>query len=173
MYNEKVTLEAINLIINISDLLKGINVDTMDISFYEDIDNITICGKNIKILEPMKVTGKITTDGKIASFSGQANLTIQTECDRCVSVFEENLTFDINEKFTNDSYSDDENEYYQMIDNKIDFTPVIMHNLHMNMPMKFLCSSDCKGIVTNCETNINECSPFAKLKETFKTQGGR
>ena len=60
-----------------------------------------------------------------------------------------------------------------MNDNKIDFTPVINHNLHMSMPMKFLCSEDCKGIINRGEIDTNEFSPFAKLNKMFKNQGGR
>ncbi|HCC06616.1 MAG TPA: hypothetical protein DEP72_00425 [Clostridiales bacterium] len=161
------------MIINISDLMKRSNIDAINVDFEEKIDVIEIYGKIIKILEPIKVTGIITTDGEIANFIGQANLKFQTECDRCMNDYKRDFTMEIEEKFTNDSYSEDETEYYQMNDNKIDFTPVINHNLHMNMPIKFLCSEDCKGIIDRGEINKNEFSPFADLNKMFKNQGGR
>ncbi len=168
------------MIINLSDLMKRINTDMTKVSFEENIESIDLCGKIIKIIEPIKVTGEIITDGKIASFYGQAKFKVSTECDRCLEDIQQDISIDMEEKFTNDSYSDDEDEYYQMIDNKIDFTPVLRQNLLIHMPMKYLCKEDCDGFISKSgiendednESNANNNSPFAKLQEMLKKQGG-
>jgi uncharacterized protein len=52
-----------------------------------------------------------------------------------------------------------------------------MNNLRLNLPVRFLCKEDCKGVCTKCGKNLNEgececvpeekSSPFDILKNKF------
>lgn len=165
------------MIIDISKLVKGIE-DEIRVSFEEEIKVIEFNKRKILFNRPIKVNGKFITDGKIIIFKGTYEIYVDAVCDRCGESYECNMSNDdISETFINGSIQGDEELYHSYINSKVDFEPVIRQYLVLNMPMKFLCSDDCKGICHKCGKNLNkeqctcektnEFSPFADLKGMF------
>ena len=48
----------------------------------------------------------------------------------------------------------DEVSYIQ--DSHIDVEELVQNEIFVNLPMKVLCSEDCKGICNRCGTNLNQ-----------------
>ena len=66
---------------------------------------------------------------------------------------------------------------YLLDGDEIILDDMIMDNLRLNLPVRFLCKEECKGVCTKCGKNLNdeecECvpeektSPFDVLKDRF------
>lgn len=162
------------MILNISKVIKVPDV-AMDLSFEEKIDFIESNFGKIKVLQPVQFHGTIMNDGKILYLNGNLLTTLELYCDRCTKSVETSLSIEIKEKFSKDFI--DEEEMHIISGNEIDLNPIFIDSILLNMPMKSICSEECKGICPQCGQNLNEhiCSckneeidsRFAVLKTMF------
>ncbi|MBN1302023.1 MAG: DUF177 domain-containing protein [Melioribacteraceae bacterium] len=110
--------------------------------------------------------------------SVEAHLT----CDRCNAEFDRIFSnhFDSIYLFSKDEDKPDEIGVYLLHpdSDKIDLTEDVVEYTKLSLPMKILCSEDCKGLCARCGANLNEeeckCSddqvsdvwePLKKLKK--------
>jgi len=125
----------------------------------------------------VKLLGKISNEKKgIFHFSGNVNAILNLNCDLCLKPFDFKLDFTIDEIF---SKSDDKEEDYLFFSGDvINLEPAVLNNILINMPMKAVCSNNCKGLCGICGHNLNESDcgckkeyinpEFEKLKALFE-----
>lgn len=106
------------------------------------------------------------------------------ECDRCTTGFKRVLKnhFENLYLFEKDEPKEDEIGVYQLSpdSDKIDLSEDAVEYARLAVPMKILCSEDCKGLCIKCGANLNEKScdckededlgvwePLKKLKENL------
>lgn len=140
-------------------------------------NNFTYEGEEIVFVEPVNIKGEFTLIGDIINFNGTAKVTLKLTCSRCLADFNYPMEVEIHEKFS--KFDDDyENNDIIIIDSdKVDFSPIVEANIILSLPMKKLCSKDCKGLCSVCGTNLNHSNcnceendfdpRLAKLKEFF------
>ncbi len=98
------------------------------------------------------------------TISGDITGTLRLTCSRCLTVFENPVTMDVEltylpveEVNRTDNYQIREDEininYYR--DEEIDLSEVIQEQLLLSIPMKPLCHEECKGLCPHCGTNLN------------------
>ena len=84
----------------------------------------------------------------------------EMECDRCTNLFETKLKnhFENIYLFSRDEKNDDDINVYQLPpdSDKIDLSEDVIDFANLAIPMKNLCSEDCKGLCPRCGINLNE-----------------
>ncbi len=102
----------------------------------------------------VKVWGSVSTvkDGYLVK--GQIKAVLSLNCDLCLDAFTKELNLDMEEVFSNKENSDD--EFWDFSDKTIDLKPAVIADILLNMPMKAVCSDDCKGLCPKCGHNLNE-----------------
>jgi uncharacterized metal-binding protein YceD (DUF177 family) len=106
---------------------------------------------------------------------GCANCLLETPCCRCLKTVETPVNFPILENFVEAGRVEPSEEDIVFSEEIINILPAIQRNLYNNIPMKFVCDEDCKGLCARCGTNLNfgECdcteirSEFAALSGLF------
>ncbi|WP_058486331.1 YceD family protein [Defluviitalea phaphyphila] len=141
------------MILNISKIMK-IPDATMKLSFEENINFIESKAEKIKLVSPIKFKGELISDGKMLYLNGDVNTVLELHCDRCTKPVPTSLSIRIEEKFG--SYENDEEEIHIISGNEIDLTPILINAILLNIPMKVVCSEECKGICPQCGKNLNE-----------------
>ncbi|MCM8710590.1 DUF177 domain-containing protein [Clostridium sp. SYSU_GA19001] len=138
-------------------------------SFYDD-------GEKIEFASPIVLDGELYLTGDIINLEGKIQTKLILSCSRCLINFSHTIDIPIHEKFsTNLDNKDDEIIF---IDGDIiNITDIIRNNITMSLPIKKLCSDECKGLCQHCGTNLNiaSCScakddfdpRLAKLKDLF------
>ena len=149
-------------------------------------------GESYPYFKPVAVKIEATFSKGRISVSGNVTTGIIHPCDRCL----EPVYLDINGKIEalylpqseKPKYVEKSVEltdlestfYYSPNDEFIDLEERIVEAIIMEVPIKVLCSEDCKGLCPYCGINLNkhpdhvcphlqkEDSPFAVLKEKFK-----
>ncbi len=141
-------------------------------SLSDGIHNLDFNGKakEIGLKEPF--TGQYKLSLKIDKSHSQvvldSDLLVETEliCDRCDEQFKK----DIQVKFEHiylfgkaDEQDEQENITYSPLDtDKLDFSKELYDYSLLALPMKKLCSEECKGLCLHCGKNLNkencECS---------------
>ncbi len=105
---------------------------------------------------------KITMDKSLHQivFTCQASCNMRQECDRCMNEFDKTLETDFRlTYFFDKSETGNEQDDVHYINSEIDlidFTDDTVQYLNLAVPMKTLCSEDCRGLCSGCGKNLNE-----------------
>ncbi len=129
---------AKNMLINILDLsrkpegtqdTRAIHIDTL-----EDVD----------LAKPFEAQVEVMViTPQHFSVHTRASLVVNRTCDRCLKPYEYPLSLDFTQEFADDSDDAD----WPIVNNQIDVLEPIRQEVLLNIPMKSLCSPDCKGIL--------------------------
>ena len=95
-----------------------------------------------------------TAQGILAQVRLQA--TLRTECVRCLTYFQQPLNTDFTELYAFSRKSITESELLLPDDANINLKPLVRDYLLLDIPIKPLCSEDCKGLCPVCGENLNE-----------------
>ncbi|HHU63894.1 MAG TPA: DUF177 domain-containing protein [Clostridiales bacterium] len=140
--------------IDITRLEKDIGVE-QSFSLERKFDGLSDEDMDLNFVTPVKVKGKLIKTGDGILAKGDIDCTISVICYRCAEKFDYRVSIPFEEQYVqkgSNKPDDDVNEYD---DEKLDLWPAIKSNIHLNLPMKFLCSDDCKGLCTQCGSNLN------------------
>lgn len=162
------------MLLNISDLLKK-KVELL--TFYIEYDNEYISRDDfgLKLKSPIRISGSATNENGIVNLKGNINTTTELQCSRCLENFNCNIDVAFDENFS--KFPKDE-DFYIFYKDTIDLKEMVIDYLILNMPLKLLCSEECKGLCPVCGINLNryQCncskdnidSKFAVLKDLLK-----
>lgn len=135
-----------------------IKVDNLNNGFSQDIQfetNISLPENNKAFV---KFNGKITNS--YGKYTVDANVFFKTtlQCSSCLTEVQKEMSFPFLEVFSK-TLSDDEIWKFSSKDNIINLEEPIAMNILLNLPMKVLCSKNCKGLCIKCGHNLNssEC----------------
>ncbi|NLL82485.1 MAG: DUF177 domain-containing protein [Tissierellia bacterium] len=136
---------------------------------------------NIRVIDPIKFIGDIfKVDGE---YELQVNIyySINTDCNRCLKPTTVKIETVLSEKIiidkgnTNSDKYDEEYIYLQ--DSLLNLDDYIWSQVVISLPMKILCSDNCKGLCPRCGIDLNtqscDCMEntidprLEKLKELF------
>ncbi len=112
--------------------------------------------------EKIKVTGSFKTE-------------ISVRCVKCLEHFD----FNINSKFDSilfplsladfsyASLKEEEMEYIFYSNGEIDIEKLIIEQVNLNVPLRVVCSDNCKGLCSMCGTNLNyeKCKCSSSIDE--------
>jgi uncharacterized protein len=107
-------------------------------------------------LSDLSGSARITriAQGLLVQVKAQADL--QAECVRCLTGFSQALSVDFTELYAFNHKSVTESGLIVPEDGHIDLTPLLREYLLLDIPIKPLCSPDCKGLCPVCGENLNE-----------------
>lgn len=92
----------------------------------------------------------------IISVIGKISGTMSFECSRCLKLFEQKIEISFDCSFGREEF-------------ECDIMEEVRETVLLDIPMKPLCSIDCKGLCTVCGNNKNEKDCFCeqKIKDEF------
>ena len=95
--------------------------------------------------------------GKKLVITGQADVTLNIPCDRCLKEVEVPFSLDFEKHVNLEAEDDKESDETNYIDGyNLDVDKLLYNEILIGWPMKVLCSEDCKGICSVCGQNLNE-----------------
>ncbi len=122
--------------------------------------------------------GSVANSADVVALKGVATFTYSALCDRCAEPTTRDYSYNINHIIVNElSNEQDADEDFVVVDNmQLDLGELIRSDVILDLPVKFLCNPDCKGICVGCGKRLNfeecvckvEIDPrLAKLAEFF------
>lgn len=82
--------------------------------------------------------------GQDLLITGKVHVDVQTECDRCLKAIKTKLQIPSVCL-----------HFEKVVEKEIDITENIREELLLDIPQRFICSEDCKGLCPNCGANLN------------------
>lgn len=116
---------------------------------------------------------------KRITVTGTLTATFAASCARCLKDLSETLTVPFTEVFVPKGSDADDGESYTYTKETLLLDKMLYDTVMLNMPQRFLCGEDCKGLCQNCGQNLNDgqcdcknnepddSNPFEKLKGLF------
>ena len=113
------------------------------------------------ILEPIKVEGSLyKVDGEIL-IDTEGSYEYKAPCDRCLAESSQSISFQSSGKLVKEEAGNnveeeesDEIVYYKEL--TVNLNDYIWNQIASSLPMKFVCSEDCKGLCQKCGKDLNE-----------------
>lgn len=95
--------------------------------------------------------------------SGTVDADTSGECSRCLEPFTSHVQLRLTELFAYpDSVTEqttDEDELYRVEDDAIDLEPLIVDVAGLTLPLRPLCSEDCRGLCSECGIRLSIAEP--------------
>ncbi len=126
----------------------------------------------------IQLTGEIFKSGEDLYFTGTVKYTFKDKCARCLKEFENTAENKFQAIIVPKEDEESDEMQFVLKDGTVIMDEGIKQLIYLSMPMKSLCSKDCKGICPNCGVNLNnescQCENhltdprFDKLKNLLK-----
>lgn len=112
-------------------------------------------------------TGVITNHSGVILLKGELIPDLDVSCARCGKSFKYSSPIAINAKITDKLANEDEEEFVLLVDYQLDIEELVRTALILELPSRFLCKEDCKGLcpVCGCDLNVNQCSCNTKERD--------
>jgi len=140
------------MIINIS-AVSGRREASFDFKLNEKLGDEVLGADGAVFTTPVSLEGEVIKEQDIYYVEGTGSVGICMPCSRCLEPVELSVDFKLNEKFGNNAGDDEEIETFS--GDSIDLSSAVMRNILAVMPMKVVCSDDCKGLCPVCGQNLN------------------
>ena len=108
----------------------------------------------VKFLEPVKMEGNLTNVDEVLLLEAKGQTTLSIPCGRCLTPVKVEVQFVLNEKFRHAGEINEEIETFS--GDTIELDDLVKRSIVANIPMKVLCTEDCKGLCPVCGQNLNE-----------------
>ena len=104
---------------------------------------------------PVKVSGSVGNYTGIVEINASADFALELDCDRCAKPI--NVPLQIKIFHTLVTHLNDENNDELLLVNELrfDLDELVTEDIFLDLPAKFLCSEDCKGICPKCGKDLN------------------
>lgn len=139
--------------VQISDIVSGKD-RSKKIEYKFDMPQFEFEGDIIKPISSCSVVGRISADSDILILNAEVKVDLEMICSRCLDTFIYPIDIDIEERFTTNSKSEDE-EAIVVLDDVLDISEVVETSIISTLPIKRVCKDDCKGLCQECGCNLN------------------
>lgn len=107
-------------------------------------------------VSPVSVQGAVNAHDGFAVLDADVSFALSTPCDRCTRQIEKHCQYKFSHVLVLSLEEDDEEHYVEVQDYKLDLDELIRADILLELPTKFLCRDDCKGLCPVCGKNLNE-----------------
>ena len=121
----------------------------------------------------IKISGAASQENGFAVINYEVNADFTAECARCGRETEQGISFAGKKYLADKADEKDDNDDYYTLENAgiIDLREFLAEFLSLEVPLRYLCSEDCKGLCQKCGRDLNagECDcPKKEINPAFK-----
>jgi uncharacterized protein len=147
-------LRGIAMKVDVSDIMR-INGASMEVDF-EEAPSEREPAEGYRLEGTLSFKGTLTNTNGILQLDGRLKGAYSSECYRCLREVKKDINLKINENFINSGEAERTEDMYPFEGKVLELGKALKDNIILNLPMKQLCSKDCKGLCSRCGANLNE-----------------
>jgi uncharacterized protein len=156
--------------------IEGLKPEPLHVCHIFPAEEIKFYHEDAVLSEPVSTDFVLGHHDRDLHVEGKVETSIRFRCSRCMKEFSRPLSagFDLSylpqPKWKNGDaeielrYEDMEVAYYDGI--ALDVGLMILEQIELAMPMKFICRENCKGLCYKCGADLNEGACFCKNEES-------
>lgn len=157
------------MLIQLSEILQH---EGRTIEYQGTIDMDKICSRlgEFKIVEKLPYVFTIKNAGEQKlEIDGHQKLTVAIPCDRCLEnvekIFDLHIVRKLDMKQSEEDRIKDLDESNFITQTELDVDQLVYNEVLIEWPLKVLCKEDCKGICSQCGSNLNKGSCSCEHEE--------
>ncbi len=108
--------------------------------------------------------------GEILKLTGLIEFEYNINCYRCLENIHRSMKIKVNENILNAGRVTDEDDVFTYEGNYLDLDIILKNYIILSLPMKQVCSNDCKGLCPICGNNLNEKKCVCTEKNNINPQ---
>ena len=144
------------MLIDLTDIIKNEN-GKLIISEDFEMPEISFMGEKFEFSEPFKAEGTILNNSKALELNMTVKGKASVHCARCGKPLTVDISVPVTETLMREEESASEDDEVILYSGKtVELDDVIVSNFLMNVPVKYLCKEDCKGLCPVCGADLNE-----------------
>lgn len=144
------------MIVNVSDIINERGAEK-EFSGEVKFRNTVYQGDKLSFLSPFDVEGKFTNGRNYLYLSASIHGEIVIPCSRCLEPYTHKIDQSIFVKLSSrvDIMENDDPDLFTYTGNRVELDRIVYEYTLLKLPIKRVCSSDCKGLCPKCGTNLN------------------
>lgn len=133
-----------------------LNEGTHDLGSYElDLSSVAVDGVN-PMPKPVKLRAEAVNTAGTVKLIIKAEFLYSRRCDRCCSLTDKDMRLEFEHNLVVSLSGDSNDDYIETPDYTLDLFKLAETDILLELPLKYLCSDDCKGLCQSCGKNLNE-----------------
>ncbi len=131
----------------------------LDIEKEFSVGSFEFAGNEYSFEKPVTVTGEVKNIGSALKIALVIKGEYTSYCDRCGCEVSASVFGEAEENITGENIEVD-SEMFTLNGHTLDISGAIESLVYSSLPMRNLCSDDCKGLCSKCGTDLNksECN---------------
>lgn len=127
-------------------------------------EDINLENETARLIQPVRVSGKVTKRSIGWNVAGDINTKAQIECSRCLQPIEKLLEIPFRAVFVTDEFYSqaketelrgEDLEVAVFAGDRIDLTELAREQILLELPEQIFCRDECKGLCDKCGANRN------------------
>lgn len=120
-----------------------------------DLQSIDVNGV-YPFVSPVEVKGTVENHAGVVQLAATAEFDFSIPCDRCITQIDKHEKYSFSHVLVLSLENEDSDEYIQVPDYRLDLDELIRSDVLLELPTKYLCREDCKGLCPQCGKNLND-----------------
>ncbi|MFA7467076.1 MAG: DUF177 domain-containing protein [Desulfotomaculaceae bacterium] len=158
--------------------LKMSRGERVDFYCLEKLPPLSVEGEDIKFAQEVEYRLSLTNADDAIVIDGMINVDLLVQCNRCLDSFVYPMEAHFQETYCDSNFSQPggkQPDWVPFSGDQIDIAPEVTQTILVNLPMRFICRADCRGLCSVCgaDLNNNQCQctrdeldpRLAKLKD--------
>ncbi len=107
-----------------------------------------------------QVTATASNHTGIVRLSIKTGFKYNRPCDRCMKPLSDTMEYSFEHRLIASLCGDDDGDYIETPDYSLELDELVISDILLELPLKYLCSEDCKGLCSQCGADLNtsECT---------------
>jgi uncharacterized protein len=136
-------------------------------SFDYDMDlSSTEVGSAYPFVSPVKVKGTVRGKDGFAQLEAETSFDFSIPCDRCARRIDRRYQYSFSHTLVLSLENEDDDKFIEVHVEKLNLDELVREDILLELPTKFLCCEDCRGICPICGKNLNDGPCGCELHRT-------
>lgn len=140
------------------ELRKLFQGEEKELPFEYEMDLSTVPVNTVfPFVSPVKIKGKVEIGNECADLTARVMYDFTMPCDRCGREVHQKIERGFQHTLVLSLESEEDDEAYILVkEDPFDLDALLREDILLDLPSKFLCKKDCKGLCPTCGKDLND-----------------
>lgn len=129
--------------------------ETLSFDYTMDLSSVELNGVR-PFVSPVEVKGSARSRDGFPRLDAEVSFDFSVPCDRCAEKIDRRYRYSFSHVLVKSLEDRDEDRYVEVKDDTLDLDELMREDILLELPTKFLCREDCRGLCPTCGKNLNE-----------------
>lgn len=141
--------------VNITDVLKNDSF-CLAVEYNGKVEGLENSINDYTLTENASFKGSITRLKGMLNLTGKLEFCYEAACYRCLDNIHSSMSINVDENILNASIASPQEDVFTYEGYYLDLDTILRNYIVLSLPMKQLCSEECKGLCPACGKNLND-----------------